>query len=284
MTSSESGPAKPTGRAGRNLPAAIGVGVGIGVVVLVSLFTWRPLFVGVVIIAIGMGVHELIKAGAHRDIAMTRVPLYAAALVSPVVAYLWGIEAITITFGVTVVLIFMWRIRRGTTGYVRDVTASVFVAAYLPFMAGFVMVMFAADNGPKRIVAYVLLTILADIGGYAVGSLIGRHPMAPKVSPKKSWEGFGGSLVVQAVAGVLLFVYLLDGLWWQGLIAGVVLAVSAMAGDLAESAIKRDLGVKDMGSTLPGHGGVMDRLDSLVPNAFVAWGMFTLFLGSGITG
>ncbi|MSW85961.1 MAG: phosphatidate cytidylyltransferase, partial [Actinobacteria bacterium] len=243
----------------------------------------RPLFVGVVILAIGMGVHELIKAGASRDIAMTRAPLYAAAVVSPVVAYIWGITAITVTFGVTVVLIFMWRIRGGTSGYVRDVTASVFVAAYLPFMAGFVMVMFAADNGPSRILAYVLLTILADIGGYAVGSLIGRHPLAPKISPKKSWEGFGGSLVVQAIGGVLLFVFLLNGLWWQGLVAGVVLAVTAMAGDLAESAIKRDLGVKDMGAVLPGHGGAMDRLDSLVPNAFVAWGLFTLFLGSGIS-
>ena len=283
MTTPESESGKPTSRAGRNLPAAIGVGLGIGIVVLISLFTWRPLFVGVVILAIGMGVHELIKAGASRDIAMTRVPLYAAAVVSPVVAYIWGITAITVTFGVTVVLIFMRRIRGGTSGYVRDVTASVFVAAYLPFMAGFVMVMFAADNGPSRILAYVLLTILADIGGYAVGSLIGRHPLAPKISPKKSWEGFGGSLVVQAIGGVLLFVFLLNGLWWQGLVAGVVLAVTAMAGDLAESAIKRDLGVKDMGAVLPGHGGAMDRLDSLVPNAFVAWGLFTLFLGSGIS-
>ena len=283
MTTPEPESAKPTSRTGRNLPAAIGVGLGIGIVVLISLFTWRPLFVGVVILAIGMGVHELIKAGASRDIAMTRVPLYAAAVVSPAVAYIWGITAITVTFGVTVVLIFMWRIRGGTSGYVRDVTASVFVAAYLPFMAGFVMVMFAADNGPSRILAYVLLTILADIGGYAVGSLIGRHPMAPKISPKKSWEGFGGSLVVQAIGGVLLFVFLLNGLWWKGLIAGVVLAVTAMAGDLAESAIKRDLGVKDMGAVLPGHGGAMDRLDSLVPNAFVAWGLFTLFLGSGIS-
>ena len=283
MTTPESESAKPTSRTGRNLPAAIGVGVGIGVVVLISVFTWRPLFVGVVIVAIGMGVHELIKAGASRDIAMTRVPLYAAAVVSPVVAYIWGITAITVTFGVTVVLIFMWRLRSGTPGYVRDVTASVFVAAYLPFMAGFVMVMFAADNGPSRILAYVLLTILADIGGYAVGSLIGRHPLAPKISPKKSWEGLGGSLVVQAIGGVLLFVFLLNGLWWQGLIAGVVLAVTALAGDLAESAIKRDLGVKDMGAILPGHGGAMDRLDSLVPNAFVAWGLFTLFLGSGIS-
>lgn len=275
-------PAKPASRAGRNLPVAIGVGVGIGVVVLISLFTWKPLFIPVVLIAIGMGVHELITAGRHRGIEMTRVPLFAAALVSPVVAYLWGIEALAIAFGITVVLIFMWRIRRGTEGYVRDVTASVFVAAYLPFMAGFVMIMYAADNGANRVVSYVLLTILADIGGYAVGSLLGRHPMAPKISPKKSWEGFGGSLVVEAIGGVLLFVFLLHGSWWQGLIAGLVLAVTAVAGDLAESAIKRDLGVKDMGAMLPGHGGAMDRLDSLVPNAFVSWGLFTLFLGSGI--
>ncbi|MBU6279922.1 MAG: phosphatidate cytidylyltransferase, partial [Actinomycetales bacterium] len=109
----------------------------------------------------------------------------------------------------------------------------------------------------------------------------GKHPIAPKVSPKKSWEGLAGSLVLQALVGALAFTYLLDAPWWQGVIAGIVLTITATAGDFAESAMKRDLGVKDMGSFLPGHGGMMDRLDSLIPNAFASWALFLLFLGSG---
>jgi phosphatidate cytidylyltransferase len=131
-------------------------------------------------------------------------------------------------------------------------------------------------------VVFILLTVSNDIGGYAAGVLFGKHPIAAEISPKKSWEGFVGSLILQCAVGALSFVYLLDALWWQGVIAGAVLAVTATAGDFAESAIKRDLGVKDMGSLLPGHGGMMDRLDSLVPNAFASWALFTLFLGTGI--
>ena len=131
---------------------------------------------------------------------------------------------------------------------------------------------------------FILLTVANDIGGYAAGVLFGKHPIAPQISPKKSWEGFVGSVVLQCVVGALSFVYLLDAPWWQGIIAGLIMTVTATAGDFAESAIKRDLGVKDMGTFLPGHGGMMDRLDSLIPNAFTSWALFTYFLGSGISG
>jgi phosphatidate cytidylyltransferase len=111
--------------------------------------------------------------------------------------------------------------------------------------------------------------------------LFGRHPIAPNISPKKSWEGFAGSLAVQVAIGVAAFIWIFEAPWWQGLIMGAVLTVTATAGDFAESAIKRDLGIKDMGTLLPGHGGLMDRLDSLVINAFAAWALFALFLGTG---
>jgi hypothetical protein len=127
-----------------------------------------------------------------------------------------------------------------------------------------------------------LMTVSNDIGGYAAGVLFGRHPMAPAISPKKSWEGAAGSIVLQVAVGVATFTWLLQAPWWQGVIAGIVMMISATAGDFVESAIKRDLGVKDMGTMLPGHGGVMDRLDSLIPNAFTSWALFTLFLGSGV--
>jgi phosphatidate cytidylyltransferase len=139
--------------------------------------------------------------------------------------------------------------------------------------------MITSTQGRERVIAFVVLTICSDIGGYAAGVLAGRHPMAPRLSPKKSWEGFGGSLVLQAVAGVSLFVLVFDAPWWQGLLTGLVLTVTATAGDFVESAIKRDLGVKDMSNLLPGHGGLMDRLDSLLPNAFTAWLLLRVFLG-----
>ncbi len=274
--SQESG-ASPHGRAGRNLPAAIASGVVLAVLVVVSLLWWKWLFGVLAGVVILLALHELVNAFAHRDIKIARTPLYVAVPGAMVAAYLWGPTALLFVVGLAVVLILFWRIRRGTDGYVRDVTASMFALVYLPLMGGFTMLILAPDKGPQLIVTFIVLTIGNDIGGYAAGVLFGRHPMAPQVSPKKSWEGFAGSVIVQALLGAGAFVWLLDAPWWQGVIVGVVLSVSATAGDLAESAVKRDLGVKDMGTLLPGHGGVMDRLDSLVVNAFVAWALFTLF-------
>jgi phosphatidate cytidylyltransferase len=196
-------------------------------------------------------------------------------------AYVLGTEALLVTVGAGVVAVLIWRIRRGTEGYLRDASASVFLLGYISLRGGFAMLMLAAPDGPWRIVVFILLTIGNDIGGYATGVLFGRHPIAPQVSPKKSWEGFAGSFVVQCLIGVAAFIWVFDAPWWQGLIMGAVLTVTATAGDFVESAIKRDIGVKDMGSFLPGHGGIMDRLDSLVVNAFAAWALFALFLGQG---
>ncbi len=273
-----------TSRAGRNLPAAIASGVVLALVVVVSLFTVKWLFAIVVIVALLIAVHEFIQAFAQSSIRLARTPLFLGTVAIPAVAYVWGTTAQLVATGIVILSIIIWRIRRGYDGYVRDVTASAFVVAYLPFMAGFLMLSLVADNGPQRVVVFILLTISNDIGGYAAGVLFGRHPIAPQISPKKSWEGFAGSVVLQCAVGAVTFVYLFDAPWWQGVLAGLVMTVTATAGDFAESAIKRDLGVKDMGTLLPGHGGMMDRLDSLIPNAFTSWALFTLFLGSGISG
>jgi len=274
----------PSSRAGRNLPAAIASGVVLAIVVILSLFTFKWLFAIVVIAALVIAVHEFVNAFAQAGIRLARTPLFVAAVAIPAVAYVWGTTAQLVATGIVILAILIWRIRRGYEGYVRDVTASSFVVTYLPFMAGFLMLTLAADNGPQRVVVFILLTIANDIGGYAAGVLFGKHPIAPQISPKKSWEGFAGSVILQCTVGALSFVYLLDAPWWQGIIAGLIMTVTATAGDFAESAIKRDLGVKDMGTFLPGHGGMMDRLDSLIPNAFTSWALFTYFLGSGISG
>jgi phosphatidate cytidylyltransferase len=260
----DSSPESPAAsRAGRNLPAAIGSGVALGVIVVVSLAFLPWLFVVVVIATMLVAVREVVDAFAGVGVRVARTPAYAATLVVPAVAYVWGPMALLAATGVAILAALLWRLRRGYEGYVRDVTASIFTIAYLPFMA------------------VILLTIGNDIGGYAAGVLFGRHPIAPQISPKKSWEGFAGSIVVQGVIGALCFTLIFDAPWWQGVVVGLILTVTATAGDFAESAIKRDLGVKDMGSFLPGHGGMMDRFDSLIPNAFTSWALFTLFLGSG---
>jgi phosphatidate cytidylyltransferase len=268
-------------RAGRNLTAAIASGIVLAVLVVVSL-VWLPWLFGVLAAAVlCLGIHELTTAFAGAGIRIARTPVYATTLVGMAVAYVWGPEALLVTMGAGVVVVLMWRIRRGAEGYVRDATASIFLLGYVSLMAGFAMLMLAAPDGPWRIVVFILLTIGNDIGGYATGVFLGRHAIAPHISPKKSWEGFAGSLIVQCLIGVAAFIWIFEAPWWQGLVMGAVLTVTATAGDFVESAIKRDLGVKDMGNLLPGHGGIMDRLDSLVINAFAAWALFALFLGTG---
>jgi phosphatidate cytidylyltransferase len=165
----------------------------------------------------------------------------------------------------------LWRLRGGVDGYVRDATAAVFTLVYVPFLGGFVALLLAEDRGALAIVTFILVTVASDIGGYASGVVLGRHPMAPVISPKKSWEGFAGSAVASLAVGAACVVLLLDGDAWVGLVLGAVAVVAATLGDLAESLIKRDLDIKDMSNILPGHGGIMDRLDSLLATVSVVW-------------
>lgn len=267
---------------GRNLPAAIVSAVVLAVLVLVSLFTIKWLFGVVAIVALLVAVHEFVSVLHSKGIHVARTPVYLATVVIPSVAYIWGFEAQLATTGVAVLSVMIWRLRKGSEGFVADISVSVMLVVYLPFMAAFLMLSLAADNGPWRVLVFVLLTASNDIGGYAAGVILGKHPIAPQISPKKSWEGLAGSIILQSIVGILAFIYIFDAPWWQGLIAGLVMTIGATGGDFIESAIKRDLDVKDMGTTVPGHGGIMDRLDSLIPNAFVSWVLFSIFLGSGV--
>lgn len=264
---------------GRNLPKAIAVGVGIVVIGIGSLLLSPWLFAGVVALAVTGAAWEFVQAFGKAGIRATRAPIYIATAASPFVCYAWGLEGQVVLVGALIVAILLWRIRRGNENYVKDVTASFFIAGYLPFMVGFLMLSLNSPNGIARVITFVALTISSDIGGFFAGVTFGKHPIAASISPKKSWEGLAGSFLAQAIVGALLFVFLLDSTWWAGVITGLVMTVSATAGDFAISAIKRDVGVKDMSNLIPEHGGVMDRLDSLVPNAFVSWAMFMLFLG-----
>ena len=265
----------PTPRAGRNLYAAIGVGVLLGAIVVVSLFVRKELFVAVAMAAAVIGCIEMLRAMAHGNLHPPAIPTLASAAALPLVAYLWGATALAFAAVVAVLLVVVWRSLGHPEGMPADIAGGALTTLYVPALVGFAMLLLAADDGPQRIVVFIVVTICSDIGGYIVGVIAGKHPMAPSVSPKKSWEGFAGSATACVVGGSLSVVLLLDGRWWVGALLGALAVVAATVGDLCESMIKRDLGIKDMSNLIPGHGGLMDRLDSLLVVVPVAWAVLT---------
>jgi phosphatidate cytidylyltransferase len=264
-------PVAPASRAGRNLPAAIASGVVLGIAIIASLVFWKPAFMLIVVAAVLVAVWELGHAFATGEIRIAREPVMAGGVLMVLVAYFFGAPALVTATAVTALVTMLWRLRGGIAGYVMDTTAAVFTIMYVPFLGSFVALLLAEDRGAAAIVTFILVTIASDIGGYAVGVLAGKHPMAPVISPKKSWEGFAGSAVSCVVVGWLTVDYLLDGDWWVGVALGASAVVMATLGDLCESVIKRDLGIKDMSQIVPGHGGLMDRLDSLLATAAPVW-------------
>jgi phosphatidate cytidylyltransferase len=250
-------------RAGRNLPAAVAVGTGLGALVAATLFIRKEAFVVLAAVAIVLAVWELSNAFRARRIRIPVVPVVVGAVGMLASAFFSGVEALLVSFALTSFAVLLWRVLDGPNP-VRDVTAGVFTAAYVPFLAGFSLVMLAEPDGPYRVLVLLMVAIGSDIGGYAFGSVWGKHPMAPSVSPKKSWEGMVGSAVFAVVLGVAGVVLALDGPWWTGVLLGLAIVLTATVGDLSESLLKRDLGIKDMGTVLPGHGGLMDRFDALL--------------------
>ncbi|HTW04839.1 MAG TPA: phosphatidate cytidylyltransferase [Streptosporangiaceae bacterium] len=271
---------KPS-RTGRNLPVAAAIGLALGGIALITLFTVKATFLVYVGAIIALALWELRQALLERGISLPLVPLAAGCAAMFTLAYWYGAEAALAALAVTLVVLLAWRLPGGATGYLRDVTAGVFTLAYLPLLGVFVPLMLSAPDGGRRVLLFLILTVSSDVGGYFAGILIGRHPMAPAISPKKTWEGFGGSVAACLAAGAIALPLLLHGHVWQGLILGAAAVVAATLGDLIESMIKRDLEIKDMGTVFPGHGGAMDRLDSLLVVAPVAWLLLRVFLPGG---
>src|SRR5687768_5446803 len=269
--SGEPAPPAKVSRAGRNLPAAIASGVVLMVAIVLSLVFWKPAFMIIVAAAVVVAVWEMHQGLKVRGIDLPQEPLMIGGVIMVLVAYLFGAPALVTATAVTALVTMLWLLRRGVSGYVETATASVFTLVYIPFLGSFVALLLAEDEGAKAIFVFIVVTIASDIGGYAAGVLFGKHPMAPVISPKKSWEGFVGSAITCIVAGYLLVVYLLEGDWWVGVVLGAITVVMATLGDLCESVMKRDLGIKDMSHIIPGHGGLMDRLDSLLATAPPIW-------------
>ena len=269
---------KPAGgRAGRDLRAAIGVGVGLVAVILASLFIWRPAFLAVLVVAILVAVVELTRALGAGRFHPPLVPLLVGTLVIEGLAWSRGPTGLVVGYLLTALAVVLWRLGHGPAGYLKDAASGVLVALYVPLLAGFAVLLLVPDDGAVRVLAFIATVVASDVGGYAAGVLFGKHPMAPTISPKKSWEGFAGSVTACMLVATPIIALALDGPWWGGLLFGAAIAATATIGDLGESLIKRDLGIKDMGNLLPGHGGIMDRLDSLLPSAAVAYLLLSVF-------
>jgi phosphatidate cytidylyltransferase len=258
-------------RAGRNLPAAIGVSLGLAAIIVPSLFLYRPAFAGIVGVIALYGCYEMSQALRTAGIRITLVLLMAGSVVVLVAAWQRGPSGLVLGALVTLVGVLVWRLVDGAYGYTRDITASALVLLYVPTLGGFAVLLAHPSDGAGRVLAFAATVVCSDTGGYATGVLFGKHPLAPIVSRGKTWEGFAGSVIACVAAGILLATFTFHAQWWKGMVFGLAIVVTATLGDLGESMIKRDLDIKDMGHLLPGHGGVMDRLDSLLPCAAVAY-------------
>lgn len=258
-------------RAGRKFLPSIAVGLSIIGLVWFALAFYRELFAVLVAIAVILGIREITHA---FDLAKTHISLPALVLATIGLTFAtWrgGVAGLAVATAISLPILLINLLRRGPDGFVRSATATTLVLIYLPFLAGFLILLARPQDGMSRVMTFVVLVTCNDTFGYLVGVLFGRHPMVPKISPKKTWEGLAGSLVFTVLGGALSFHYLLQEYWWIGAIVGLMIVFTATSGDLIESAMKRDLSLKDMGSILPGHGGMLDRLDSVLFSAPALW-------------
>jgi len=248
-------------------------------IVLGSLFVWRPAFVGVLALAASVGVWEMCQAisatpiqGGPSRAEPPFVPLLGGCLIMPILAWFGGVPSLTLGLLITLVAVVVWRLSTGPAGFARDMSAAALIAVYVPFLISFGVLLAVPKDGEMRVLATLACVILSDTGAYASGVFFGKHPLARTISPKKTWEGFAGALTATAAGGAVLLSLTFHQPWWHGVLLGLAVSAAATLGDLAESLIKRDLAIKDMSSLLPGHGGLMDRLDSVVfaaPTAFI---------------
>ena len=263
-------------KAGRKLLPSIAVGLSLIALVWFTLSFQRELFAIVVAIAVILGVKEIVRAFAARGIHLSFNTLAVASIGLSYAAWVGGVAGLAIATAIAIPLLLIRALVQGPEGFVAKATGTTFALLYLPFLAGFLILLSRPSTGFQRVMTFMILVGCNDTFGYIVGVLFGKHPLVPKISPKKTWEGLAGSLVFTLIGGCLAFEYIMDMQWWIGLIVGSMIVFTATCGDLIESAMKRDLSLKDMGTLLPGHGGMLDRLDSVVLSAPAMWLAFEL--------
>ncbi len=274
-------PPKKASRAGRNLPAAIAVGVLLGAMAIVILLFAPMGWLPVLAVAMPIATHEVVRRLREAGYALPVIPLLIGGQAMIWLTWPFGPAGLLGAYGGTIVVCMVWRLvgqglREQPVNYLRDISATVLLATWVPLFASFSALLIFQDHGGIRTFTVIVTVVFADIGGYVAGVLFGKHLMVPAISPKKSWEGLGGSLLFGITASVLTVAFLLDKPAWVGVPLGLMLVITGVLGDLVESQVKRDLGIKDMGTLLPGHGGIMDRIDAMLPSAVAGWIVLTL--------
>jgi len=274
-------------KTGRNLLGAIGIGVLLGGLLLVSLVLNKDLFMLFAAVLLGVSSFELSTALRHMNRRVPRTPSVVTTVAAVPLAYYFGIFAVlgAIVVGIAATAIWRWvEVRRGfqagdTNALRSDIYAACLVQGYVTLLGGFSVALVAKPDGQWWTLAFMIVVVSVDTGAYVSGLNFGKHPMAPKISPKKTWEGFAGAALFAIVAATILSIVMLQQPWWFGLILGLLILASATLGDLGESHLKRVIGIKDMSHWLAGHGGFLDRLDSILPSAAVAYILYTIVVG-----
>ncbi|MFS0867304.1 phosphatidate cytidylyltransferase [Microbacterium sp. 179-B 1A2 NHS] len=271
-------------RTGRNLLMAILIGLAIGVIVLGSLLFVKWAFIAFAVPLCLLGIFEFTRAlqASGRRIDLTSQLIAGIMILGA--AFAGYLTHWLVTFA-AVIFVVVWRLvaqmaagdGRGYAEVTTDVLASGLLPIYVAFLGSFTLVLLRQDHGELWLLAVLIVAVAVDTGAYASGVAFGRHKMAPRISPNKTWEGFAGAVLCGLIAGGVLAVLMLQIPLWTGLVLGAAVVVAATIGDLGESLIKRDLGIKDMSSFLPGHGGVLDRLDSILPSMVPGIALFFLF-------
>lgn len=268
-------------KAGRNLFLAVGSGLIFGAAFLVSLFTLRWVFVLLIAVLVTIALLELASAFRTAGRRVPRVGVVLGGLVIVGGTTYMGAEGALLGLFAGSALLVIWRLIEGLNPawetppktLIRDVFSGLFSLVYVAFLASLAILLLEAERGQWWVFTLVLLAVSVDIGAYAAGVTLGKHKMTPRISPNKTWEGFAGAAVSAIIAGILVSIFALQQPWWVGVILGLVVLLTASGGDLTESLIKRNLGVKDMSSWIPGHGGFLDRLDSLLPSTVGVYGV-----------
>lgn len=263
-------------KAGRNLPAAITVGLALGAVLAVGLFFLPFILVILASAAVTVGTWEVCQGlNQKRGMGVPTIPAVGTAFFMPFAAYYGGGQWLIFTVVASMLVLIAWRLVGERDGMIMSIMGSIFVMSWVPFMISLALLLYREDSGPGKVFTILLMAIGNDTWGYIAGVRWGKTPMAPKISPKKTWEGFAGSMIGSMVVGVLC-TFVIDVPWWYGPIVAFFLVIASTAGDLGESMVKREIGIKDMSNILPGHGGVMDRLDSIVFAIAIGYVIFSV--------
>ncbi len=275
---------------GRSLSKSVAVGLLLAAIFLSSLLMYKELFIVFLSISTAIGAWELSTALREKKWYVPRVPAVVGSVLIMPATYFGGPAIQWLASIAIVAALIVWRsvhllFERRKANFqtlkrtVRDFGAAAFLVIYLPLTLSFGMLLLRQDDGQWWVLSFVTTVALIDSAGYLFGRIFGKNKLAPGVSPKKTWEGLAASIVFGTVSAVSFTVFVLGGEWWVGIVLAAVLILAAVFGDLAESLIKRDLGIKDMSTWLPGHGGMMDRLDSMLPASLMTYLVMVVFFG-----